>query len=284
MKTRMLFAPLTALAALALLVGCAGQTGSDEVTAAGEEAVEQMEEASAAGEEAVKSASGAPAAPAAEGRPARPASGATGSPASGGRTIEPGAAAPTAGAPAPTTTGGRMLTLPAGKRFKLDMDSMLSTATSKVGDTFTGTVSKTVHLEEGTVVAVKKGAKVEGTVTEVESTKRVKGLAKLALRFDTLILADGTRVPITASLLSEAEDTKKRDAATIAGGAVGGAILGKVIGKDDSDALKGALAGAAIGTGVVLGTKGKEVEIQPGAPLVLELQEPVMVPAPAVGA
>ena len=105
-----------------------------------------------------------------------------------------------------------------------------------------------------------------------------QGLAKLVLRFDALVLEDGTRVPITATLSSVAPSTKKRDAATIAGGAAAGALLGKLFGKHGKDALVGAIAGGAIGTGVVLGTKGKEVEMKEGTELSIQLQKPANIP------
>jgi outer membrane lipoprotein SlyB len=122
-----------------------------------------------------------------------------------------------------------------------------------------------------------KVARDEGTVANVET-------AKLELRFDTLVLPDGTRVPIVASMKSEAESTKKKDTATIAGSAVGGAILGALIGKDAKGAAIGAIAGGAIGTGVVLGTKGNEVEIPPGTEFTIEMDEAVSVPAPPASA
>lgn len=266
----------------ALLSGCGGaqppaEGTGDEATAQGMEPAGEMEE----GHEGME-AEPAPAAPARPATSSKPYGSAT----SGTATAPAqGAPAQTTGvAPGTLTTGRNMLTLPAGKKIKMDLDDSLSTATSHVGDTFMATVNKTIHLEGGTVVAIPRGSKVKGTVIEIESAKRVKGEAKLGVRFDSLELTDGTSVPITASLSTEADSTKKRDAATIAGGAAAGAVLGRIIGKDGKDALLGAVVGGAIGTGVVLGTKGKEVELPPGTELVLQLDQAVDVPEPVSGA
>jgi hypothetical protein len=71
-----------------------------------------------------------------------------------------------------------------------------------------------------------------------------------------------------------AEATKKQDAAKIGGGAAGGAIIGGILGGGDG-AAKGAAIGGAAGTGVVLGTRGKEVRVGAGTPLSVKLLQPV---------
>ncbi len=53
--------------------------------------------------------------------------------------------------------------------------------------------------------------------------------------------------------------TKKQDAAKIGGGAAGGAVIGAILG-GGGGAAKGAAIGGAGGTGVVLATRGKEVQ------------------------
>jgi hypothetical protein len=71
----------------------------------------------------------------------------------------------------------------------------------------------------------------------------------------------------------KAPGTKARDVATIVGGAAAGAVLGEILG----DAKLGAIIGAAAGTGVVLATKGKEIELAPGYQLDLMLVQPLTV-------
>ena len=268
------------LLVLAAAFGCGGGKTTTEETPAGESVPPAEQTAESQLGEAAEQATGEAAQPASQARPAARPSAPAGAPAPAAEK----AAAPSEGATAaaaPTAPAKEMLTLPVGKRIKVELDAPLSTLTCKVGDTFTATVSKAVHLQEGTVVAVKQGgAKVEGTVAMVEAAKRTKGTARLEIKFENLLLQDGTRIPITASLVSEAEKTTKRDAATIAGGAAAGAVLGRIIGKDGKDAVIGAVAGAAIGTGVVLATKGHEVELAAGTELSLQLEREISVPAP----
>jgi len=71
----------------------------------------------------------------------------------------------------------------------------------------------------------------------------------------------------------EAKGTKKRDAAIIVGGAAAGAVIGEILG----DAKLGAIIGGAAGTGVVLATKGAELEVEPGTTLNLKLLKPLEV-------
>ena len=76
------------------------------------------------------------------------------------------------------------MTLPEGRKIRVQLDATLSSKSNGVGDTFTATVSDPLRLhgaEDGKAVTLKEGMKVEGTVTEVEPAKRVKGLAKLVL-------------------------------------------------------------------------------------------------------
>ena len=70
--------------------------------------------------------------------------------------------------------------------------------------------------------------------------------------------------------------TKKQDAMKIGLPAAGGAAVGALIG-GKKGALIGAGAGGGAGTAVVLSTRGAEVGIGRGAPLVLRLASPIAV-------
>jgi hypothetical protein len=106
-------------------------------------------------------------------------------------------------------------------------------------------------------VVVPAGSEVTGVVTEAEGSGRVKGRARIAMRFNGL-RANGESYDIkTSGYAQEAAATKKQDAEKIAIGAGAGAALGAILG-GGGGAAKGAAIGGAGGTGVVLATKGKE--------------------------
>ena len=64
----------------------------------------------------------------------------------------------------------------------------------------------------------------------------------------------------------EGQDSKKRDAATVGGGAAAGAVLGGILGGGSGAVLGGVLGGAA-GGGAVAATKGADIDLEPGAQL-----------------
>ena len=93
----------------------------------------------------------------------------------------------------------------------------------------------------GRSVAIPAGARALGSVSFVERGGKFKERARLGIRFHTLVLADGTRLPITTETIYRSwRRAGNGSAAKIGGGAVAGAILGAIIG-----GAKGAAIGAA---------------------------------------
>lgn len=165
--------------------------------------------------------------------------------------------------------------VPAGTTFAIALDQALSSKTNSAGDPVRAHLVGELS-SEGEVVA-RDGAEVRGVVAQVEGSDRVKGRAILGLNFTSIETVSGTREVQTAMVEGplEAKGTKKRDAAIIVGGTAAGAVLGEILG--DSPKL-GAVIGAAAGTGVVLATKGKELEVEPGTQLNLQLVNALRVP------
>jgi hypothetical protein len=117
---------------------------------------------------------------------------------------------------------------------------------------------------------------VTGTVTEVERSGRVQGRAHLAFAFTQVRMHGSSEDLTTNPVVFEAEATKGADATKVGVGAAGGAILGAILG-GKKGAGKGAVAGGAVGGGVVLATRGKEVEIAEGAPVTATLSQPLTI-------
>ena len=173
----------------------------------------------------------------------------------------------------------REVTIPAGTLLKLNLDSAVGSDTSKVEDAVRATLRTPITI--GGVQALPAGTTVSGHVTDVARPGKVKGRSRIGFRFTRLDppgAAESMQIR-TASYARVGEGTKKRDAATIGGGAAAGAVIGGIIGGGDG-AAKGAAIGGAGGTGVVLATRGKDVRVAAGTPVSVKLTAPVTLRVP----
>lgn len=177
-------------------------------------------------------------------------------------------------APAPAVPAFREVTLPAGTTLPLRLQSAVASDTSKVEDAVRAELREAVSSGGATVLPA--GTEFAGTVTSVERSGRVKGIARVAYRFDSMTLA-GTRYELGAApLVHEAEATKGEDATKVAIGAGAGAAVGALLG-GGSGAAKGAAIGAAGGTGLVLATRGEEVRLESGTSVTTTLSAPLTI-------
>ena len=175
---------------------------------------------------------------------------------------------------APPVAEYKEVTLPSGTTLRLDLKSAVASDSSKVEDTVRAELRQPVVVDGQTVLPV--GTELVGTVTDVERSGRVKGLARVAYRFSSL-RHDSERYDIrTAAIAHEAQATKKKDAVKIGIGAGAGAAIGAILGGGDG-AAKGAAIGGAGGTGAVLATRGEEVRRGPGADVTTRLTAPLTV-------
>ena len=175
------------------------------------------------------------------------------------------------GAPAPAKpVVHARVAIPVGTALAVELGGALSTETAAAGDAVAGTVTKTVSVDGRVVVPA--GAEVTGTVSGVDRPGRVKCVGRLALSFTSLTVA-GTRYPMAAEpVIREGEGTKGEDATKVGLGAGAGAVVGAILGGKD---------GAAGGTGVVLATRGRELQLGKGAALTVRLSAPLTVKAGA---
>jgi hypothetical protein len=159
-------------------------------------------------------------------------------------------------------------TIPEGAKLPLDLETSMSSATSRTGDLVVARLAEDIKV--GEKVVVPSGSEVRGRVTAAVASGRVKTRARLAFDFDTLVLR-GKEYPIGTSPVSiSARDTHKKDAATVGIGAGAGALIG-AIAKGGKGAAVGSLIGGAAGTGVVLTNTGKEVELGTGSRVTVKL-------------
>ena len=178
--------------------------------------------------------------------------------------------------PAARAAEYREITIPAGTTLPVTLRTAVASDTSHVEDQVRGTLRRAIMIEG--VEALPAGAVIVGHVTDAVRSAKVKGRARVAFRFTRIDLpGEGGLMNVrTGTVARLAPATRKRDAATIGGGAVGGAIVGGLIGGGDG-AAKGAAIGGAGGTGVVLATRGKEVRLEAGTPISVKLTRPLTV-------
>src|SRR6185295_16670069 len=170
----------------------------------------------------------------------------------------------------------RETTLPAGTLLRVRLDNSVGSDISRVEDSVRARLVNPIVIEGRTLVPA--GSAVTGSVTQATRSGKVKGRARLGMRFHTLTPAgDSQRYRInTQTWARTAPATKKKDAATIALPAAGGAIVGGLIGGKKGAGI-GAAAAGGTGTAVVLSTRGKEVRLGRGAVLLLRLSDPLTV-------
>ncbi|HYM23915.1 MAG TPA: hypothetical protein VEU08_11915 [Vicinamibacterales bacterium] len=182
----------------------------------------------------------------------------------------------------PTATSGtaapvsREITLPAGTQLPIVLDTSIGSDSSQVEEPVQAHLAAAVQIDGA--VALEPGSRVGGVVTDATRSGRVKGVAHVGVRFETLTPegSDARYTIRTAAVGRTAQTTKKRDAEEIGGGAIGGAIIGALVGGKKGAAI-GTAAGGGAGTAVVLSTRGKEVHLPKGARLTLRLSEPVTI-------
>jgi hypothetical protein len=157
----------------------------------------------------------------------------------------------------------------------LQIERPISSETARVEDPVQARVTRDVRV--GNDVAIPAGTEAIGSVMQVERGGKFKEHARLGIRFHTLVLADGTRLPIsTETIYRESEGPGNTAASRIGGGAVGGAIIGAILGGARGAAI-GATAGAGAGTAMVAAGDRNTVTLAAGSPMTIRVLSPVTV-------
>lgn len=170
--------------------------------------------------------------------------------------------------PPPTTV---TVTVPAEAAVPVRIDSSLSSKTSDVGETFTGTLYAPLHASGGQV-AFPRGTRVSGTVIASKNQGRFKGEGILALELHKI----GDHTVTTHEFVLTQKGKGKRSAGLIGGGAGGGALIGALAGGGKGSLIGGLIGGGAGTAGAAL-TGNKPVEIPAETKLRFELSAPIKV-------
>ncbi len=110
-------------------------------------------------------------------------------------------------APEPPQKVFEELVVSADSVIGLRVETSVSSETAKVEDRVEARVVRDVR--SGGSVAIPAGSRVLGTVVTVEHGGKFKEQGRLGIRFNTLVLADGTRLPITTETIYQVRGTAR---------------------------------------------------------------------------
>src|SRR5262245_52224065 len=179
----------------------------------------------------------------------------------------------------------RSLVVPAGTVIPVTLMSRVNSKNAQDGDGVYGRTAFPITVDN--IIVIPEGSHVRGKVIAVKRPGRVKGKAELTLSFQTLILPNGTTIPIYTSLggaggtgkrkgeaTVQGDSSKSEDAQTIGGTATTGAFIG-VFADHAKGAAIGGAGGAAAGTSAVLLTRGKDLVLEPGTTIEIVLDRAI---------
>ncbi len=188
---------------------------------------------------------------------------------------------------------GDPFTVAASTVIPVVLTSSISSKTAYVGEPVFTRSTYPIVVNNRIVIPV--GTYVEGTITQVVRPGRIRGKAKLGLRFNSITLPSGVTKPFSGVLAGFAgngkegfkrqegkiigEGTKGKDAETVLISGAEGAGIGSIAGIGSGHTGVGAAAGGAGGAlgGLiwVLATRGKEIVLPRGTDVQLQLSRPL---------
>ena len=155
-----------------------------------------------------------------------------------------------------SVASAQRFTVPEDTALRIRLDDTLTSTDSQVGDPFSATVVDTGEYQN---------ARVYGHVADIDMSGRVKGRTSMMLRFDRLVIPDGSRAPIQAEIVElyhgpsgekvdvegaiESGSRGRKSVEHTIIGAGAGALLGGIFGGG-----KGAGIGSIVGGAGGLGT------------------------------
>jgi hypothetical protein len=172
-------------------------------------------------------------------------------------------------------------TLPAGSVIQARLNQELSTERSKVGDTFTLTVTNDVVAQNGAIV-VPAGATIRGHVRAVDDSDDPTDRALIQLQFDRLTFSGrnydfGANVQNVATVEERNPRTGDVLKRTATGAAIGAAIGAIISGVELDAIIKGGAVGAAAGTVIGLGMGDVDHVIPTGTAMTIRSTQTVAI-------
>lgn len=201
----------------------------------------------------------------------QPAASPTPAPATNGAPMQSSPAPEPAPAPPPPPPPPVILTVASGANVEVRVNEELSSKTTDVGQTFTGTLYAPLRASNGQV-AFPKGTRVSGMVVASKNQGRFKGEGILAIELHKI----GDRTVTTQEYVATQKGKGKRSAGLIGGGAGAGGLIGGLAG-GGKGGLIGALVGAGAGTAGSALTGNKPVVLPAESKVQFDLTSPIRV-------
>src|ERR1700687_5106708 len=145
-------------------------------------------------------------------------------------------------------------TIPSGAQWTERLDSGINSRTAKTGQTFQGTLARSLVVDGKNIADA--GAPVKGKVTHAKSSGRLHDPGELTMRLTSVDIHGKTVAISTTAYRAKGKSHTKGNVEKIGGGAAAGALIGGLAG-GGKGALIGTAVGAGAGTGVAAAT-GKE--------------------------
>lgn len=178
-------------------------------------------------------------------------------------------------APEPSIRTFQELVVSADSVIGLRTEGLLTSDRARVEDRVEARVVRDVRVNGE--IAIPAGTRALGTVVIVERGGRLRARARLGIRFQTLVLADGTRMPVsTETIYRDGDAPSNGSAAKIGGGAVAGAILGAIIGGGKGAAI-GATTGAGAGAAAVMNGDRSAATFPVGSEVTARILSPITI-------
>lgn len=170
----------------------------------------------------------------------------------------------------------KQASIPRGTEMKIRLENAIDTKESKDGDRFTAVVLTPSHYAD---------AVIEGHVSRIEKSGKLKGKTELSLAFDRIRLRSGENIVFDAQVVEViGEDSAKKvdeegniesgskgktTAVRTGGGAALGAVIGGIAGGGKGAAI-GAIVGAGVGAGSTYIQGSNKVKLDAGTEIVIK--------------
>ena len=168
----------------------------------------------------------------------------------------------------------RDVTIPRGTSLSFALDDSIGSATSRVDERVRGHLTRPVMIDGAPVVPA--GSELSGVVVDALPSHRVKGRARIGIKFDSLRAGSDSYAIAAPAIVRSAPSQVKKDTMKVAIPAAAGAVLGGVLGGGKGAVIGGAVGGGA-GAGYVMSQHGPDVVLSAGTALTVKLSEPITV-------